>query len=86
MCWQLLALHSQRHVHKLLLAQQTLEGRDQLPLVIVPAEIKSVNERAREVGPVLSSPFQAVSLLGAHGGELGLAEWSDWSDSVAGLY
>ena len=37
-CRQLLALHPQRDVNKLLLGQQTVEGRDQLPLVIVPAE------------------------------------------------
>ena len=51
--------------------------------------------REREVGPVLSSPFQAVSLLGAHGGgELGLADWLtgltrwlgyiDWVGSAGG--
>ena len=41
---QLLALHPQGDVDKLLLGQQTVEGGDQLPLVIVPAEIISVNE------------------------------------------
>ena len=39
---ELLALHPQGDVHKLLLAQQTVEGRDQLPLVIVPVERISV--------------------------------------------
>ena len=48
---QLLPLHPQCDVNKLLLAQQTLEGRDQLPLVIVPAEreMVSVNERPDQV-------------------------------------
>ena len=43
---------------------------------------------------MLSSPFQAVSLFGAHGGELGLADWLtgltrwlgyiDWVGSAGG--
>ena len=41
-CRQFLALHPQGDVHKLLLAQQTVECGDQLPLVIVPAERISV--------------------------------------------
>ena len=35
---QLAALAAERHVHKVFLVQQTLEGGDEVGLVVVPAE------------------------------------------------